>query len=724
MNNAVYINLSGIADKASLHKILKEAFDFPDYYGGNLDALKDMLTSMEDPRHLVLCGVNDPDPSLRTYIPKLLDVLRDSNEENPVFTYEIRTSPATPNRRAIVVCGSWEDSENLNIFLDKINVPELTSKYVICCFTFGTVAKSGFTKTQVEAKLADLMMRLDPAGIVIFSEMLKSPYLVDHMKELGHKAGIPVFMMEHKHDGCINFEVDYNSGFRDVVKHVIEVHKCRDIMMMAGFKGNPFSEDRINVLEEELISHGMQFDSNKILYGDFWYVPAKKSLQEYLENGGKTPDAIICANDTMAMGTADCLTGMGIRVPEDCIVTGFDGIRDSLYHSPTITTCAPDYRKAAEVICSVLDGWDPDAEPVTKEYTINCKLILKHSCGCNLTTMEEMQEISSTLFRDNQDYFMHVHEMGRLTSQAITISDTKLLSSFLDKHLWLWKDQMFFVGITESETCVNAVYSSWKDIYEYGNKVYNSSFLIPNQSAVPNSDSGINYLIFSQLRSSDESYGYLCTGADVVSLRLQQRFEEMESYISSIVHSVLNNHKLITMNREMKALSELDYMTGLYNRRGFLSRVSKLVREPQNRGKVFNYVTMDLDNLKPINDNYGHQEGDIVIKALAYAIQTRVHKNGISSRYGGDEFAFVMISDESLEDSADRLRNEIEGAAQYDAGLTGKPYKILASIGIASCPISDFHQGRIEATLERLMNIADENMYSDKQIRHRQQKRM
>ena len=133
---------------------------------------------------------------------------------------------------------------------------------------------------------------------------------------------------------------------------------------------------------------------------------------------------------------------------------------------------------------------------------------------------------------------------------------------------------------------------------------------------------------------------------------------------------------------------------------------------------------MDLDNLKPINDNYGHQEGDIVIKALAYAIQTRVHKNGISSRYGGDEFAFVMISDSSLEDSADRLRTEIEGAAQYDAGLTGKPYKILASIGIASCPISDFHQGRIETTLERLMNIADENMYSDKQIRHRQQKRM
>ncbi|MBR2523055.1 MAG: diguanylate cyclase [Clostridiales bacterium] len=722
MNNAIYINLTGIPGKEALHAILKEALELPDYYGANLDALKDMLTSLDTPKHLEIFGIDDVDPAIKTYVPKLQRVLEESHEENSLFTFKVSANPAPPDRRPLVVCGSWEDAENLNMFLANLNFPELTSRYVVCCFTFGTAAMTGFSKSQIEFKLADTIKKLEPVGMIIFAEMLKSPYLTEYLADIGHNSNIPVFMLEHDEEGCINFKLDYLDGFRKLVTHVVEDHHCTDLMMMAGFKGNLFSEDRIRVFKDVLTSHDIPFDSNKVIYGDFWYIPAKQALQEYFdENGYVLPEAIICANDTMAMGTCDYLIEKGYRIPDDCIVTGFDGIKDSLFHYPTITTAAPDYSQAAHNIISAIDEWYETGTVETWTHKIGYKPLYKHSCGCNLTTMEEMQNISSALFKDNQDYFMHVHEMGRLTSKAITIADTKLLSAFLDKHLWLWKDQMFFVGITESDKCINALYSSWKDIYEYGNKIYNSEYLLPYQNEMFASGSGLNYLIFSQLRSADESYGYLCTGAKSISLRLQQRFEEMESYISSIVHAVLNNKKLMNVNREMKQLSELDYLTGLYNRRGFLSHVAKMVKDPKYKGKIFNYVTMDLDNLKPINDNYGHQEGDTVIKALAYAIQTRVHKIGISSRFGGDEFAFVIISDKALDGESDTLRNELEASAEYDSNLTGKPYRVLASIGVSSCPISEFPSGKIDSTLEKLMNRADEMMYSDKEKRHKDQ---
>ena len=724
MNNSIYINIAGIEDKASLHLLFKEAFKFPEYYGGNLDALYDMLTTIEVPVHLELCGVNNPEAALRTYIPKLINVISDAAEENPNFTYHTNNSPSAMERKALVVCGSWEDAENLNMFLSHLFIPEITSQYVVCHFSFGMLTEdnAGLSKTKIEFKLAEVLEKLQPAGLIIFSEMLKSPYLTEHLADIGHELGVPVFMLEHSGKNCINFKLDYKDGFRDVVKHIIGHHHVRDVLMMAGFKGNIFSEDRIRVFREVLADNGIPFDHNKVIYGDFWYIPAKQALKEYLEsNGNKLPEAIICANDTMAMGCCDYLMSLGYKIPDDCLISGFDGIRDAVYHYPTITTASPDYSEAARIIAKVLSDHTDGNCYETTDYKIPYKLLEKHSCGCNITSLEEMQKITSTLFKDNQDYFMHVHEMGRLTSKAITIGDTSLLAAFLDEHLWLWKDQLFFVGITESKNCVHAVYSSWKDIYEYGNRIYNSDLVLPYLDQIMKVDSGINFLLFSQLRSAEESYGYLCTGAEKISLRLQQRFEEMETYVSSIVHSVLNNNKLMTVNREMKALSELDYMTGLYNRRGFLSRVSRLVKDPRNKGKVFNYITMDLDNLKPINDNYGHQEGDVVIKALAYAIQTRVHKSGISSRFGGDEFAFVIISDSRLEDEADKLRNEIEEAAQYDSGLTGKPYKVLASIGISSCPISDFPQGKIDSFLETLMNNADERMYSDKEVRHVEQ---
>ena len=722
MNNAIFINLTGLVGKEALHALIKEAFNFPDYYGANLDALYDMLTTLEEPRHLELCGIDNVDASIRTYVPKLERVLEDAAKENPKFTYALSDTPADSDRKALVICGSWEDSENLNMFLSKLNIPELASKYIICCFTFGTNQTVAFSKAQIEFQLADIMMKLDPAGIIVFAEMLKSPYLTEHLIKLGHDKGIPVFMLEHEGEGCINFSLGYVDGFRTIVKHVIEAHNVKDILMMAGFKGNLFSEERIRVFKEELKAHDLPVDRNKIIYGDFWYIPAKQALEEYFaENGNKLPEAIICANDTMAMGCCDYLISLGYSIPEDCIITGFDGIKDALYHYPTITTAEPDYSEAARKIAQTLDDWDSDAPAETISYKIPYNVLFKHSCGCNITSLEEIRHITSTLFKDNQDYFMHVHEMGRLTAKAITIGDTKLLASFLDNHLWLWKDQMFFVAITESDHCTNSIYSSWKDKYEFGNKTYNSPYLIPYQNMIMNRDSGINYLLFSQLRSAEESYGYICTGASTISLRLQQRFEEMESYVSSIVHAVLNNNKMLTMNREMKSIAERDYMTGLYNRRGFLSRVGKLVKDPKNRNKIFNYVTMDLDNLKPINDNYGHQEGDVVIKALAYAIQTRVHKLGISSRFGGDEFAFIVLSDTPLDVDADKIKSEIEDAAQYDSGLTGKPYKVLASIGIASCPVRDFPAGRIDPLLERLMNTADEKLYSDKEKRHKDQ---
>ncbi len=721
MNNSIIINLTGINSKEMLHGIFKEAFEFPDFYGGNLDALKDMLTTIETEKNLVIVGSDDIDPEMRSYIPKLLRVLEDSAEENPNFTFVNEVRPAMGDRRALVVCGSWEDAENLNMFLAKLNRPELTEKYVICSFSFGTSSNnvSGLSKTKIELELANLIKQLDPAGIIIFAEMLKSPILTENLAQLGHDAGIPVFMLEHSGEGCINFALDYQEGFRNLVKHIIEVHNCKDLLMMAGFKGNLFSEDRIRIFKEELKAHGIPVDSNKIIYGDFWYIPAEATLKDYLaENGGKIPEAIICANDTMAMGCCDYLISLGYKIPDDCLITGFDGIKDALYHFPTITTAEPDYSETAKIITDTLEEWDPTEIPEEKTYKIRYKVLLKHSCGCCRTSMEEMEEIAATLFKDNQDYFMHVHEMGRLTSTAITIGDTKLLAAFLYDHLWLWRDQMFFVGLNESPVCINAVYSSWKDTYEFGNKIYNSSRVLPYYDQLLKKDSGINFLLFSQLRSAEESYGYVCTGSSSITLRFQQRFEEMESYVSSIVHSVLNNSKLMSVNKEMRSLSELDYMTGLYNRRGFLSRVSKIVREPANRSKIFNYIMMDMDNLKSINDSYGHQVGDTVIKALAYAIQTRVHKTGIASRFGGDEFAFVIISDEPLEEDSDMIRDEIEDSAQYDSNLTGKPYKIEASIGIASCPVSDFTAGRIDACLERMMNKADEKMYSDKQIRH------
>ena len=724
MKTTPLVNLAGIKDKGSLHKILREALDFPDYYGGNLDALMDMLTGEAGNRHLILSGMNALSPELEDYIPKLINVLEDASDENPSFTFEIQKDLPDADRRALVVCGAWEDAENFNKFLEKLNVPEITSKYVICCFTFGTVVRPEISNMQIEIRFADIMTRLKPAGIVLFAEMLKSDHLISHLMKIGSDDSIPVFMIEHKEKGCIDLELDYKEAFREIVDHVVDRHGCKDIIMMAGTKGNNFSDERIGVFKETLESKGIPFDEKKVLYGDFWHIPAVNAIEGYFnEYGEKLPRAIICANDAMAMGVTDYLIGKGYKIPDDCIVTGFDGVRDALYHLPTITTSTPDFDQMAKVIASVTGNYNSEDKDDQESmiYKIPYKMLLKDSCGCGNTTLEEANKITTHLYGDNMDYFMHTQEMGRLTSRAITINDVEDLPDLLEEHLNLWDDQMFFVALTDGEDRTDNVFYSYKGVKEYGKSFYNPDKAVPHQQEIMNSTSGINYLLFSYLSSSDESFGYVCTGIPSISFRTQQRFEEMGSYLSSIVHSVIYNDKLLKMNDKMRDLSEKDYMTGLYNRRGFLSRVLDMIRDPGNRDRYFNYVTMDLDNLKTVNDLYGHSDGDLVIKALADAVSARVSGNGISSRFGGDEFAFVMVSDEPLEGTESGLRDGIEASASSCGAFRGKPYKVLVSIGLVSCPFSSFDPERPEAVLEPLMNTADEKMYADKQIRHKEQ---
>ena len=87
--NTVMIDVSELETVADIHELLRYKLGLPEYYGGNLDALHDVLTSISS-LHLILCGSNDTYNSLKEYLPRLQRVLRVSADNNPNFTYEMK----------------------------------------------------------------------------------------------------------------------------------------------------------------------------------------------------------------------------------------------------------------------------------------------------------------------------------------------------------------------------------------------------------------------------------------------------------------------------------------------------------------------------------------------------------------------------------------------------------------------------------------------------------
>lgn len=172
------------------------------------------------------------------------------------------------------------------------------------------------------------------------------------------------------------------------------------------------------------------------------------------------------------------------------------------------------------------------------------------------------------------------------------------------------------------------------------------------------------------------------------------------------------NEKLHMKNIALENLSEIDEMTGIYNRRGFYRAAEAFIES--NKGKDIIVCYADMDNLKLVNDGYGHSEGDFSIKSLALCLKEAFGENGIVGRMGGDEFAAFILSDktEGIESIIGKKRRYIEHLNQ----TANKPYHIDMSMGFCECVCENSYD------FKEAVDKADGKLYDNKTERKRRNK--
>ena len=161
-----------------------------------------------------------------------------------------------------------------------------------------------------------------------------------------------------------------------------------------------------------------------------------------------------------------------------------------------------------------------------------------------------------------------------------------------------------------------------------------------------------------------------------------------------------------------KLLSETDELTGLYNPRGFAIAANRLFAQTVRYDRTASVLMIDSDNLKGVNDNYGHDAGNRLLRLVASAIRAELRYTDVCARYGGDEF-IVLLPETPLKgalDVAERIRGAVAGTPLDAAG--GAAIVSSVSIGVASFP----DHGR---SLDALASRADRALYQAKQTRNR-----
>ena len=160
---------------------------------------------------------------------------------------------------------------------------------------------------------------------------------------------------------------------------------------------------------------------------------------------------------------------------------------------------------------------------------------------------------------------------------------------------------------------------------------------------------------------------------------------------------------------KLEELSSTDPLTGLLNRRSFMSELEKrYAQRPDRRGGAALFF-IDLDNFKPVNDRHGHQQGDLALTALARVLREQTRGRDLVARLGGDEFA-MFIEDITPAAAEHKGRELLRAGRVLDAYSGGPDTPLGLSIGVAACDL----EGR--ENLHELIARADQAMY---RVKHR-----
>ncbi len=157
--------------------------------------------------------------------------------------------------------------------------------------------------------------------------------------------------------------------------------------------------------------------------------------------------------------------------------------------------------------------------------------------------------------------------------------------------------------------------------------------------------------------------------------------------------------------RKMELLARVDDMSGLYNRRHFYEKIDKLVSlyEEREDDSTFSLAVIDVDDMKTINDQYGQQNGDIVLKTIAEILLSNTKKSDTCFRTGGDEFAILLLDSDKMKalGAAKRLVDLIAGTPII---LDGKREKVTISVGLATFDKTNPDVSELLSITERKLN--------------------
>lgn len=531
--------------------------------------------------------------------------------------------------------------------------------------------------------------------------------------------GVPIISVDIPLTGAFCVSFDYIGAFGALVEHVLSWHSCKRVKLVAGTVGNYFSDLRVDTCRRIMQEHGLELGENNILYGDFWEGPTMEAMDKFFESGEPLPEVFICCNDTMAMTVCLKLNEHGINVPDDVLVTGFDGIQIEKFHKPRLTTAVRDNEGLAETILDltrkILSGEASEPYRIDLDYNP----VFSESCNCGSPDLVNSNRMLADFVRNYSytlNYEEHINNMENLIAADPSPANVhRVVREFGFKNSVICLTDEFCRCFSDGESkpekfsgfnTMHVFACTFSDGRKSEKTVFPAARLIP---LLENSFSEYNTLLVIPLHFQDSVQGYIVTHY-VNDEHHNERLYTFTTSLDRCLETMRIHEHLSSLNQRLEFMFTHDQLTKIYNRYGFYKgfRESYAALDGQ-KCDVF-IISIDLNDMKYINDNFGHSAGDDALCITASALTGAAEISGgvICSRFGGDEFVAAKVCCGNAAKQAEEYHRNFVEILDHLNSTSGKPYKVHVGLGVYSATLD-----RVDS-IDELIELADRLMYSDK----------
>lgn len=609
------------------------------------------------------------------------------------------------------------------------------SKMGVSVVTFGVGAfESPVQHMGMRTRLFSLVNPDDFDGIYYVSSSLSNYIGLERFVDFATSfSDLPSAHVGIRHDSLLTFGIDNYTGMYDAVNHLITAHGRNKIAYISGTRGVYESEERLKAYKQALIDNNIAYDERYVYDGSFLREDGVSAVKAFLDERKIDIDGLVGANDHMALYAMKALQSRGISVPEQVSIAGFDDLQSARSCTPAMTTVHQSaFGLGSFAMRRLAEGIRDDKIEIRHEQ-LPTPLAVRQSCGCKAGVVANdaaNREASPDTMSENEQ-----NEREELSS-VVNLMTRDMIGNFeIDEIISVLNGHLNFLGIRDFSLSQYVGQGQAEILFDQighrGERFPEKQLICGGLARLPrpfyrhvlplfyrgedigffvsdaeSRDVPVLEIIRDHLSSALKGTRLLEAAkrhADHLRTEVDQRTKELADRTIELEKAL---DVVQETSEKLERLSVLDELTGLYNRRGFMTLAKQQIALKARNNKDLLLVFFDVDGMKMINDTLGHSVGDYALVSFANLLKKAFRCSDVIARIGGDEFVVLAIEC-SIRDYK-KVKSRLDHSITEFNASKHQQFQLSVSAGAAPCdPNTTF-------TIEQLMEEADAELYKEK----------